>query len=111
MSDDYWDDYRFEPSPIKSDGGHPVGRNPKEIDVERLRLDYTTGTVKAIREKCLDCCVGQIDEVRKCVSIKCALWPFRMGKNVFDTRRQTLKGVPLKGIKSRMVKDELNEEG
>lgn len=37
--------------------------------------------VKAIREKCLDCCCGQVKEVRLCPSETCALWPYRMGKN------------------------------
>lgn len=43
--------------------------------------------VRAIREKCLDCCAGQIAEVRACEAVKCPLWPFRIGKNVWDARR------------------------
>lgn len=35
---------------------------------------------KAIKEKCLDCCCGQKNEVRLCPSKKCPLWPFRRGK-------------------------------
>lgn len=37
--------------------------------------------LKAIREKCLDCCCGQSTEVRLCTAIKCPLYEFRMGKN------------------------------
>lgn len=36
--------------------------------------------VKAIRAKCLDCCCGQVVEVRLCPVEKCSLWPYRMGK-------------------------------
>lgn len=35
--------------------------------------------IKAIRAKCLDCCCGQIAEVRLCTVKKCALYPYRMG--------------------------------
>lgn len=35
---------------------------------------------KAIRAKCLDC-VYNSQEVLKCTSYKCPLWPFRLGKN------------------------------
>ena len=37
--------------------------------------------IKAIRLKCLDCCFGQINEVRLCPSEDCSLWPYRMGHN------------------------------
>ena len=36
--------------------------------------------MKAIREKCLDCCCGSAQEVRLCPAQKCPLWPYRMGK-------------------------------
>ena len=36
---------------------------------------------RAIRAKCLDCCCGQVKEVRLCPSETCALWPYRRGKN------------------------------
>lgn len=34
---------------------------------------------KAIRLKCLDCCVGSAPEVRRCDIVTCSLWPYRMG--------------------------------
>ena len=37
--------------------------------------------MKAIRAKCLDCCCGQVNEVRRCPVNACALHPFRFGKN------------------------------
>lgn len=34
----------------------------------------------AVRAKCLQCCCGSYLEVKNCTSIKCALYPFRLGK-------------------------------
>lgn len=36
--------------------------------------------IKAIRAKCIDCCAGQVSEVRKCPVEDCPLHPYRMGK-------------------------------
>lgn len=35
--------------------------------------------MKAIRAKCLDCCNGQIKEIRECPVKKCALHRYRSG--------------------------------
>ena len=35
--------------------------------------------IKAIRKKCLECCKGQVKEVRECSIKKCALWAYRHG--------------------------------
>ena len=45
--------------------------------------------IKAIRAKCLDCCCGQIVEVRLCPSEKCALWPYRMGHRPKTNKEST----------------------
>ncbi len=37
--------------------------------------------IKAIRAKCLDCCCGQVNEVRLCPCAECALYPYRLGKD------------------------------
>lgn len=42
------------------------------------------GRSKAIRLKCIDCCGGNMAEVRKCPAEKCSLWRFRMGKEIKD---------------------------
>jgi hypothetical protein len=47
-----------------------------------------TNPVKAIREKCLDCCCGQANEVKLCTVERCALWPFRFGKNPYRQKRE-----------------------
>jgi len=38
-----------------------------------------TTPIKAIRQKCLDCCCEQPKEVRLCPVKDCSLWPYRMG--------------------------------
>lgn len=61
-----------------------VGRVPTRVSREFLSLNFRQNNpVKAIREKCLDCCGGSKAEIRKCVSTDCAIWPFRMGTNPF----------------------------
>lgn len=42
-----------------------------------------------IREKCLDCCVGQHSEVRLCECTSCPLWPYRMAENPFRKHKLT----------------------
>ena len=42
------------------------------------------GRAKAIRLKCIDCCGGNMAEVRKCPAEHCPLWRFRMGKEIKD---------------------------
>jgi hypothetical protein len=37
--------------------------------------------LKAIREKCLDCCVGSRAEVRRCNITDCPVFPYRFGHN------------------------------
>ena len=47
-----------------------------------------TNPVKAIREFCLDCCGGDRSEVKMCPATKCALYPFRFGKNPYRAKRE-----------------------
>ena len=37
--------------------------------------------MKAIRAKCIECCCGNMAEVKECTITDCALYDFRMGKN------------------------------
>jgi hypothetical protein len=75
----------LEPSPILGDGGHLIGRDPRKIGADEF--DHagiaSMPILSVIRAKCLECCVQQADEVRKCVSTKCPNWPYRMGVNPF----------------------------
>ena len=46
--------------------------------------------MKAIKLKCLECCCGSWDEVKKCPSDKtCFLHPYRLGKNPFTKKEYT----------------------
>lgn len=51
-------------------------------------IEYKTNPVKAIREKCLDCCCGSIIEIKECTVETCPIHPFRMGKNPFRQKRE-----------------------
>ena len=51
-------------------------------------MEYETNPVKAIRKKCLDCCMWQQEEVKQCSIEDCDLYPFRFGKNPFRTKRE-----------------------
>jgi hypothetical protein len=74
----------LEPSPYESDCGQKIGKLPGLVSPTDLTaLGHPTRPTKAIRAKCLDCCVGNAAEVRKCTSIECPLWPMRMGVNPF----------------------------
>ncbi len=35
--------------------------------------------IKAIRAKCIDCCCGNLAEVRRCEAVNCPIHPYRMG--------------------------------
>lgn len=58
--------------------------------------------LKAIREKCLDCCCGSASEVKLCPSKGCALWPFRSGHN---PNRAGIGGSPLLKEKANSAND------
>lgn len=47
-----------------------------------------TNPVKAIRAFCLECCGDNRNDVRDCTAPNCALYPFRMGKNPYRTKRE-----------------------
>ena len=47
--------------------------------------------VKAMRKKCIDCCNGQYEEIRKCTVINCALYPYRMGRRPDTATIDTIK--------------------
>lgn len=51
-------------------------------------MEYKTSPMKAIREKCLDCCCGSSLEVKNCTCTNCHLHPYRFGKNPFRQKRE-----------------------
>ena len=46
---------------------------------------------KAIRLKCIDCCGGNMAEVRKCPATNCPLWRYRMGKEIKDACEENIE--------------------
>lgn len=66
---------------------HRIGRDPRKMTQAELRhLGHEPKSViQALRERCLDCCGGRADEVRKCMAVFCPAWPFRMGENPWRT--------------------------
>ncbi len=43
--------------------------------------------IKSIRAKCIDCCCGDLREVRECLIKDCPLWPYRMGRRPKDDEK------------------------
>lgn len=70
--------------------GVKIGRDPRKMTHDELRQcgHEPTPVLAALRAKCIDCCAGSASEVRKCVSVSCALWPFRINKNVWREKRE-----------------------
>lgn len=76
--------------------GEQSGRDPRELDMDELQaLGHEKRPIlKVLRAKCIDCCVGQQSEVRRCACARsCALWPYRMGKNPFTGRKGNLAAL------------------
>ena len=58
--------------------------------------------IKAIKEKCLDCCCGQREEVKMCPVKTCPLHDFRLGKN--PNRKRNLTDEQREAAKVRLAK-------
>ena len=68
---------------LEEHDGNAVGRDPRTLSVDELQqLGHARmSPLKALRQRCVDCCAGSAREVRLCVSVTCPSWPFRMGRN------------------------------
>ena len=78
----------LEISPYAADEGELIGQHPRDVPLKSLSLKFRVqNPLKALRERCLDCCCFQPAEVRRCVSVDCPSWPFRMGTNPFRKKR------------------------
>jgi hypothetical protein len=75
----------LEISPYQADEGELMGRHPGDVPSDLLSQKFRAQNP---RDKCLDCCCANAAEVRKCVAVDCALWPFRMGTNPFRKKRE-----------------------
>lgn len=70
--------------------GQAIGTDPREMlpsDLEKLG-HVRKPVLQAIRERCVDCCAGSTQEVRYCVAVACAAWPFRMGTDPWRAKKQ-----------------------
>lgn len=66
--------------------------------------------IQAIRAKCLDCCCGQVNEVKLCPATGCALYPFRLGKNPnIKQREYTEEQREQMRLRMRKMREALNE--
>lgn len=66
----------------------PSGDEPRGgLEKASTKSTRAPPLLAVIRAKCLDCCAGQVGEIRKCVSESCVLWPYRMGDNPFSNRK------------------------
>jgi hypothetical protein len=62
-----------------------------------------TRPLKAIREHCVECFGGQRKTVRRCPSVNCLLWPFRLGKNPFRKKKtETQKEAAKQNVKQML---------
>jgi hypothetical protein len=67
-------------STTRRDHGRLIGRDPRSLTAAEADAAGVgrRAPMKAIRAYCLDC-AGRPAEVRKCVAVRCPLWPLRMG--------------------------------
>ena len=57
--------------------------------------------LRAIRAKCLACCLDQPKEVRLCAAPRCPVWPYRMGRRPVGPRDGVL--TPVKAIRAKCL--------
>ena len=70
-----------------------------------------TSPVKAIREYCLGCCLGQVNEVKLCPDEECPLHPFRFGRNPYIKKTAAQLEAARKALEmARMAKNSLTVE-
>jgi hypothetical protein len=88
---------------LKIHDGRSVGRDPREMTQDELRASghEPMSPLEALRRRCLDCCVGQANEVAVCPVVQCPSWPFRMGTNPWrrpasEGRREAARRVMTK---------------
>lgn len=78
----------FDPFELHSDM-KKIGKDPRKITQAQLKeLGHAPmSPIDAIRARCVDCCGGSKDEVRKCTAVACPSWPFRMGTSPWRNPR------------------------
>ncbi|HSO42690.1 MAG TPA: hypothetical protein VLR47_07610 [Rhodospirillales bacterium] len=61
--------------------GTVIGQDPRRLSPDEFRAlgHRAKPLLQAMRRRCIDCCGGKSDEVRRCTAVACPLWPYRMG--------------------------------
>jgi hypothetical protein len=81
---------------VRHHDGETEGIDPRSVPTSALETAGHSAApiLKIIRDKCIDCCCGQLAEVRKCTAVGCALWPYRLGFNPFrDTTKNRIAAL------------------
>ncbi len=74
---------------VRNPDGSTERKHPRDADVDVMREIHEPGPLlRVIRAKCIDCSGGSEREARKCTTIGCALWPYRMASNPFRAPRE-----------------------
>jgi hypothetical protein len=75
-------------STIEIVNGKSQGRDPRSMtQTELIEAGHTkAGFYEIVRRKCVWCQNNKSHAVRKCVTVACPLWPYRMGTNPFTKR-------------------------
>jgi len=71
-----------------SGGSIPALRGYNSNEVVKKYAAKIHNRSSAIRAKCIECCNGGVAEVAACTVERCALHPFRMGKDPFNKKTQ-----------------------
>ena len=66
-------------------------------------MEYRKNPIKAIRQHCLGCSNGSMDEVANCRVVNCEIYPFRFGKNPYREKR-VLTEAQKKAVADRLKK-------
>jgi hypothetical protein len=66
----------------------PFRKYQKNFKERKEKMSKTT-PMKAIRQKCLDCCNGQIKEIRECTIKTCPLHVYRTGHRPKEEQERT----------------------
>jgi hypothetical protein len=81
------------PPEILTAAGHPPRRTRlliaafnKATGGENFGLERVN-SYRAIRRWCLACLGGNAAETRRCSTIHCPLWPYRLGRNPYNPQR------------------------
>ncbi len=80
-----------------------IGVDPRKLSPDDLiALGHNRKPIlQALRERCVDCCGGSVQEVRLCTAVACAAWPFRMGTDPWRAK------VVLSEDKKNLLRDRL----